>query len=199
VAKCPKKTFWAFSNGHGPEAAPMQPGSTQDQGSTRSARIRCSLRTADAATADRGTRHRDATRSPGLPGGWAAALGPSRLAARCLVAASIGLAGGTALGDDRVPAEFRGADLALGERLIRENKCSECHIRRVGGDGNAIYRPDRPDQPARRTAGHGGDVQHRIEAATVPRRRAGDGRGAAARSLPLQGNALIHGMSVHQC
>ena len=40
-----------------------------------------------------------------------------------------------------VPAEFRGADLALGERLIRENKCSECHIRRVGGDGNAIYRP----------------------------------------------------------
>jgi hypothetical protein len=119
----------------------MQPGSTQDQGSTRSARIRCSLRTADAATADRGTRHRDATRSPGLPGGWAAALGPSRLAARCLVAASIGLAGGTALGDDRVPAEFRGADLALGERLIRENKCSECHIRRVGGDGNAIYRP----------------------------------------------------------
>ncbi len=43
--------------------------------------------------------------------------------------------------DKTVPAEFRGADLALGERLIRENKCSECHIRRVGGDGSAIYRP----------------------------------------------------------
>jgi hypothetical protein len=61
--------------------------------------------------------------------------------ARCLIAASVGLAGTAALADSSVPAEFRGADLALGERLIRENKCSECHIRRVGGDGTAIYRP----------------------------------------------------------
>ena len=61
--------------------------------------------------------------------------------ARCLIAASMGLVGTAALADTSVPAEFRGADLALGERLIRENKCSECHIRRVGGDGTAIYRP----------------------------------------------------------
>jgi hypothetical protein len=36
---------------------------------------------------------------------------------------------------------FAGADMALGEKLIREHRCSECHIRRVGGDGSAVYRP----------------------------------------------------------
>jgi hypothetical protein len=36
---------------------------------------------------------------------------------------------------------FKGADLPLGEKLIAENKCKECHIRRVGGDGNSIYKP----------------------------------------------------------
>jgi hypothetical protein len=36
---------------------------------------------------------------------------------------------------------FRGADIALGEKLIREHRCAECHVRRVGGDGSAIYRP----------------------------------------------------------
>jgi len=42
-----------------------------------------------------------------------------------------------------------GADLALGERLIREHRCSECHVRRVGGDGSAIYRPQgRINRPA---------------------------------------------------
>ena len=39
------------------------------------------------------------------------------------------------------PAAFKGADLALGDQLIRQHKCSECHARRVGGDGSAIYRP----------------------------------------------------------
>lgn len=33
------------------------------------------------------------------------------------------------------------ADLALGQKLIAEHRCSECHTRRVGGDGSAIYRP----------------------------------------------------------
>lgn len=36
---------------------------------------------------------------------------------------------------------FKGADLALGEKLIAEHKCTACHIRRVGGDGSSIYRP----------------------------------------------------------
>jgi len=38
-------------------------------------------------------------------------------------------------------ALFKDADLALGEKLIAEHKCTACHIRRVGGDGSAIYRP----------------------------------------------------------
>ena len=38
-------------------------------------------------------------------------------------------------------ALFQGADLALGDRLVREHRCAECHIRKVGGDGSAIYRP----------------------------------------------------------
>jgi hypothetical protein len=36
---------------------------------------------------------------------------------------------------------YKDADLALGEKLIRDNACAECHVRRVGGDGTAIYRP----------------------------------------------------------
>ena len=34
---------------------------------------------------------------------------------------------------------FKDADFAMGEKLIAENKCNECHIRRVGGDGSDIY------------------------------------------------------------
>jgi len=41
----------------------------------------------------------------------------------------------------QVPEIFRGADLALGERLIREQRCAACHITKVGGDGSSIYRP----------------------------------------------------------
>ncbi len=36
---------------------------------------------------------------------------------------------------------FKDADLNAGEKLIAENQCNECHIRRVGGDGSAIYKP----------------------------------------------------------
>jgi hypothetical protein len=36
---------------------------------------------------------------------------------------------------------FRGADLPLGERLVAEHRCTECHARRVGGNGHAIYKP----------------------------------------------------------
>ena len=39
------------------------------------------------------------------------------------------------------PAELADADLPLGEQLIRQHRCAECHIRRVGGDGSAIYKP----------------------------------------------------------
>lgn len=36
---------------------------------------------------------------------------------------------------------FEGADMALGERLLQEHRCAECHARKLGGDGSAIYRP----------------------------------------------------------
>lgn len=41
----------------------------------------------------------------------------------------------------QVPPVFQGADLKLGEKLIAESKCVACHVQKVGGDGNAIYRP----------------------------------------------------------
>jgi hypothetical protein len=39
------------------------------------------------------------------------------------------------------PAIFRGADLKLGEELIKQNRCVQCHAEKVGGDGSKIYRP----------------------------------------------------------
>lgn len=36
---------------------------------------------------------------------------------------------------------FKGADLKLGEQLIVQGKCAQCHAGRVGGDGSAIYKP----------------------------------------------------------
>lgn len=39
------------------------------------------------------------------------------------------------------PAIFKGADLKLGQQLIEQNNCSKCHAEKMGGNGNAIYRP----------------------------------------------------------
>lgn len=39
------------------------------------------------------------------------------------------------------PAIFKDADLKLGAELIGTHRCAECHVRRVGGDGSAMYRP----------------------------------------------------------
>lgn len=36
---------------------------------------------------------------------------------------------------------FQGADLALGTRLIVENKCVECHSQKTNGQPSSIYRP----------------------------------------------------------
>lgn len=36
---------------------------------------------------------------------------------------------------------FKGADLKLGEQLIAQHKCAQCHASKVGGDGSAIYKP----------------------------------------------------------
>ena len=62
-----------------------------------------------------------------------------RGATLAIAAAPLAVFAGLALAQG--PEIFRDADLALGEKLIREHKCTECHIRKVGGDGSAIYRP----------------------------------------------------------
>jgi hypothetical protein len=36
---------------------------------------------------------------------------------------------------------FKGADLVLGQKLMAESKCTQCHISKVGGDGSALYKP----------------------------------------------------------
>lgn len=58
-----------------------------------------------------------------------------------LLAALFGLAA-TAATAQSSTAIFKDADLKLGETLIAEHKCQACHVRRVGGDGSAIYRPN---------------------------------------------------------
>ena len=55
------------------------------------------------------------------------------------VVLALGLMGAAAV--HAQPEIFKGADLALGAKLIAENQCAQCHQRRVGGDGSAIYRP----------------------------------------------------------
>jgi hypothetical protein len=37
---------------------------------------------------------------------------------------------------------FKGADLAMGEKMIAEHQCVQCHISKVGGDGSAIFKPN---------------------------------------------------------
>jgi hypothetical protein len=58
-----------------------------------------------------------------------------------LVALAIAAAPALALAADNPLAIFQDADLALGQQLIAEHKCDACHIRRVGGNGSAIYQP----------------------------------------------------------
>ncbi|GAB1385284.1 hypothetical protein MASR1M59_04320 [Melaminivora sp.] len=41
----------------------------------------------------------------------------------------------------QTPAIFQGADLKLGQQLIAEHQCSQCHAMKWADDGNAIYRP----------------------------------------------------------
>ncbi len=36
---------------------------------------------------------------------------------------------------------FRDADLALGQQLIKQHRCVECHVTKFGGNGSSIYRP----------------------------------------------------------
>ncbi len=66
-----------------------------------------------------------------------------RAACAALGLSALGLLplGASAQAAGSAAALFREADLAQGEKLVREHKCSECHSRKAGGDGSAIYRP----------------------------------------------------------
>lgn len=64
----------------------------------------------------------------------------SRCAAQCAAGLVLGVAPHAAWA---AAGLLDGADLALGERLIAQHRCSACHMRRVGGDGSAIYQPGR--------------------------------------------------------
>ncbi len=62
-----------------------------------------------------------------------------RAAAACLWLACLSA---QAQGGTPTAAElFKDADLVLGSKLIEEHRCTACHVRKVGGDGSAIYRP----------------------------------------------------------
>jgi hypothetical protein len=63
---------------------------------------------------------------------------PFLAAAALLLVVSAGLPLGVSA---QVPEIFKDADIPLGEKLLKEHACSACHIRKVGGDGSAIYRP----------------------------------------------------------
>jgi hypothetical protein len=56
-------------------------------------------------------------------------------------AIGIALSLGWGIASAQTPSIFQGADLALGSKLIAENRCVACHQQKVGGDGSAIYRP----------------------------------------------------------
>lgn len=86
--------------------------------------------------------------SPGCSGSGRSSPGLATLASWMLPmallwpdAAPAQKGGAAASVPDPVPAIFHGADLPLGEKLIRENRCTECHVRNVGGDGMSIYNP----------------------------------------------------------
>lgn len=60
-----------------------------------------------------------------------------------VIAVALGLALAGTVGSSGPAAElFRDADLKLGEQLIKEHRCAECHAQKVGGDGSALYRPE---------------------------------------------------------
>lgn len=59
-----------------------------------------------------------------------------------VIAAALGLAlAGTVWSSGTAAELFRDADLKLGEQLIKEHRCMECHAQKAGGDGSSLYRP----------------------------------------------------------
>ena len=77
---------------------------------------------------------------------------------------------GTSLTHAQQHALFQDADLKVGEKLLAENQCNECHIRRVGGGRQRHLQPERSYQFGWRFAWHGGVLQHRAQPRFFSRR-----------------------------
>ncbi len=70
---------------------------------------------------------------------------------RCHLVSSLLLSGLLSTAEAQTPAPplppasepeiYQGADLALGRQLIAQHRCAECHARKFGDKGDAIYRP----------------------------------------------------------
>lgn len=79
------------------------------------------------------TQHRPLSRHPAAPSGQPRR---ARLHAWLFVGALF-----TGAGPSLASEIFRDADLALGQKLIAEHQCTQCHVSKVGGDGSAMYKP----------------------------------------------------------
>jgi cytochrome c2 len=84
----------------------------------------------------------------------------------------------------QVPAIFKDADLKLGEKLIADSKCVQCHQQKVGRRQRYLQAPG-PHQYRRVFARHGGAMQHRTEPRAVSRRRERRSGGAKPGPLPF--------------
>lgn len=80
----------------------------------------------------------DSSASDGLT---ARAASGARALRRSALAATLSACAATGHAASPQADLFAGADLELGRRLIQEHRCDACHVRKVGGDGSAMYRP----------------------------------------------------------
>ncbi len=69
-----------------------------------------------------------------------AACGSAALAVAIAWSVEPALAQGQA-GAPSAAEMFADADFPLGEKLINEHRCADCHVRKFGGDGTSIFRP----------------------------------------------------------
>ncbi len=83
------------------------------------------------------------------------------------------------------PAIFKDADLKLGEQLIAQNKCAQCHVGKVGGGWQRHLQTGWPHQRSGPAARHGGAVQFHAEHANVSGGSDRSGRRAQPRSLQV--------------
>ena len=60
---------------------------------------------------------------------------------KCLWLSALVLSAASFMSAQAQPLIFKDADIQLGEKLIADNNCVACHVNKVGGNGNAIYKP----------------------------------------------------------